>query len=54
MSVVNETVSVLRKKEFYRSQNLCESNLFRVTQPAFTCLKLSIETLEQCVKYVRS
>ena len=25
-----------------------------LTQPAFTCSKLTIETLEQCVKYVQS
>ena len=28
--------------------------LWRVTQPTFTCSKLTIETLEQGVKYVQS
>ena len=32
---------------FYVSQNF-------ITQPAFTCPKLTIETLEQGVKYVQS
>ena len=27
---------------------------FELTQPAFTCSKLTIETLEQGVKYVQS
>ena len=28
--------------------------LFELTQPAFTCSKLTLETLEQSVKYVQS
>ena len=28
-------------------------NNFAQTQPIFTCLKLTIETVEQCVKYVQ-
>ena len=31
-----------------------KSNPTGTTQPAFTCLKLTIETLEQGVKYVQS
>ena len=29
-------------------------NILAVSQPAFTCSKLTIETLEQGVKYVQS
>ena len=29
-------------------------NYFPISQPAFTCLKFTIETLEQGVKYVQS
>ena len=35
------------------SSNNCEQILV-MTQPAFTCSKLTIETLEQDVKYVQS
>ena len=31
-----------------------KGNLFQVTQPAFICLRLTIETLEHGVKYVQS
>ena len=27
---------------------------FKITQPAFTCSKLTIETLEQDIKYVQN
>ena len=31
-----------------------KSSIFDVSQPAFTCSKLTIETLEQGVKHVQS
>ena len=31
-----------------------QMRLFKATQPAFTCSKLTIETLKQGVKYVQS
>ena len=31
-----------------------EHSFFTVTQPAFACAKVAIETLEQGVKYVQS
>ena len=30
------------------------SNYLKLTQPVIKCSKLTIETLEQCVKYVQS
>ena len=32
----------------------CLSRQHQISQPAFTCSKLTIETLEQGVKYVQS
>ena len=36
------------------AKKLLERQLYMLTQPAITCSKLTIETLEQCVKYVQS
>ena len=33
---------------------LSENNIFKLSQPAIACSKLTIETLEQGVKYVQS
>ena len=43
---------VTGRVKFSKSNN-CEQILV-ITQPAFTCSKLTIETLEQGVKYVQS
>ena len=37
-----------------RTQNFQKTYVKALTQPAFTCSKLTIETLEQVVKYVQS
>ena len=39
---------------FYQLQAQKPSYILVLTQPAFTCSKLTIETLEQGVKYVQS
>ena len=38
-------------KLFFRLVFICQT---QITQPAITCSKLTIETLEQGVKYVQS
>ena len=41
--------------EAHSKQRLWEGDVLKeFTQTAFTCSKLTIETLEQCVKYVQS
>ena len=53
-------IFILKKKMYhfwYHKYNYAISGsdfLPRVSQPAFTCSKLTIETLEQGVKYVQS
>ena len=42
---------VIETTEYLKTQ---KSNVVVSTQPAITCLKLTIETLEQGVKYVQS
>ena len=42
---------VIETTEYLKTQ---KSNVVVSTQPAITCLKLTIETLEQSVKYVQS
>ena len=58
--IVDETIS--SKPRSYKTTNkiisrlnfLLKKNIFLPPQPAFTCSKLTIETLEQGVKYVQS
>ena len=47
--------------EFRGASNICDRFLYKISQylvsryqPAFTCSKVTIETLEQGVKYVQS
>ena len=51
-----ETVELIRRKFYFiiskLSLLLFHGNIY--TQPTFTCSKLTIETLEQGVKYVQS
>ena len=42
------------EREMYNEFTSCVQELFNSTQPAITCSKLIIETLEQGVKYVQS
>ena len=44
-----------RKYAFHMfCKSIIKHNKLSITQPAFTCSKLTIETLEQGVKYVQS
>ena len=44
-----------RENTYFPDFHYCGFKLLKyVTQPAFICLKLTIETLEQGVKYVQS
>ena len=47
-------ISRLVSKFKRQSKKLLKANKKILNQPAFTCSKLTIETLEQDVKYVQS
>ena len=47
----NLTETSSRFQDFLKEKNI-NSFLLKDTQPAFTCSKLSVKTLEQGVKYV--
>ena len=45
---------IARNAALYGRQNIQTFSIEQIAQPAFTCLKLTVETLEQSVKYVQS
>ena len=50
LNIIRVILSKFRKFELYTNS----SDIPVPTQPEFTCLKLTIETLEQVVRYVQS
>ena len=40
--------------KYYMLNNKIGATAMAIAQPAFTCSKLTVETLEKCVKYVQS
>ena len=52
LKIENQRFSVFRG--YKKTSGMKWVNLNVATQPAFTCSKLTIETLEQGVKYVQS
>ena len=50
--------NILQTRHRFQLQNILDLSYkvldIKVTQPAFTCSKLTIKTLEQGVKYVQS
>ena len=58
-SITNNIVALLL--QYYSDMTILRSDcnilllpVMQLTQPAITCLKLTVETIEQCVKYVQS
>ena len=47
-------MAITLPEPYFTSWMALKYPFFVLTQPAFTCLKLTIETLEQGVEYVQS